>query len=145
MHGRASLRNDQVPYLRTSAYVDAWVVRCKGRNRPRDDGLQPQAHHKCARRNQANGISSSGLIERSDRTRNPKSWGASEKSVCVLLASPPPSFVATSVSCPATPGPEVPKQFGSGTKFLLRSSAPASGGFMAEPVGTCQCSPLTLR
>ena len=27
-------------------------------------------------------------------------------------------------------------------KFLLLSSAPASCGFMAEPVGTCQCSPL---
>jgi hypothetical protein len=27
-------------------------------------------------------------------------------------------------------------------KFLLLSSAPASGGFMAEPVGTCQGSPL---
>jgi hypothetical protein len=29
MHGRASLRNDQIPYLRTPASVDAWVVRCK--------------------------------------------------------------------------------------------------------------------
>jgi hypothetical protein len=33
-------------------------------------------------------------------------------------------------------------QFGSGPKFLLLSSAPASGGFMAEAVGTCQGSPL---
>ena len=33
-------------------------------------------------------------------------------------------------------------QFGLGPKFLLLSSAPASGGFMAEAVGTCQGSPL---
>lgn len=44
------------------------------------------------------------------------------------------------VSCPATPAPE--KQCGSRPKFLLPSSAPASGGFIAEPVGTRQCSPL---
>jgi hypothetical protein len=30
--------------MRASASVDARVVGCKGRNRPRDDGIQPQAH-----------------------------------------------------------------------------------------------------
>jgi len=33
-------------------------------------------------------------------------------------------------------------QKGSLPKFLLLSRAPASGGFMAEPVGTCQGSAL---
>jgi hypothetical protein len=30
--------------MRASASVDPRVVGCKGRNRPRDDGIQPQAH-----------------------------------------------------------------------------------------------------
>ena len=38
-HRRASLRDDQVPYLRTSSSADARAVRCKGRNRPCDDGI----------------------------------------------------------------------------------------------------------
>lgn len=39
MHSRASLRDDQVPYLRAPASLDARIVRCKDRNRPRDDGI----------------------------------------------------------------------------------------------------------
>jgi hypothetical protein len=46
-----------------------------------------------------------------------------------------------------SPAPQRPPltcsmQYGSLPKFLLSSRAPASGGFMAEPVGTCQGSAL---
>ena len=43
---------------------------------------------------------------------------------------------------PAMPTLTSEMQFGCGPKFLLLSSAPASGGFIAEAVGTCQGSPL---
>jgi hypothetical protein len=36
---RASLRDGQVPYLRTSACADAWVVRCKSGNWARYNGI----------------------------------------------------------------------------------------------------------
>ena len=51
-----------------------------------------------------------------------------------LLAGPVPA--------PQRPALTSAMQFGLGPKFLLLSSAPASGGFMAEAVGTCQGSPL---
>jgi Transposase DDE domain len=44
-----------------------------GRDRPRDDGIQPQAHHECSRRNQTDGSAASRLIERNAVTRTPKS------------------------------------------------------------------------
>jgi hypothetical protein len=37
-----------------------------------DDGIQPQAHHKRARRDQTNGSASSRLIDRRGGTHNPK-------------------------------------------------------------------------
>jgi len=46
------------------------------------------------------------------------------------------------VPAPQRPTLTSAMQFGLGPKFLLLSSAPASGGFMAEAVGTCQGSPL---
>jgi transposase len=57
-HGRTPLRDDQIPHLRTSASADAWFVRCASRNRHRHNGLQPQAHHQRARRNQTDGSAS---------------------------------------------------------------------------------------
>jgi hypothetical protein len=52
------------------------------------------------------------------------------------------SFVTDSVPDPQRPALTIAMRFGSGPKFLLLSSAPASDGFMAEAVGTCQGSPL---
>jgi len=43
---------------------------------------------------------------------------------------------------PTTPALTSKIQCGLGPRFLLLLSAPASGGFMAEAVGTCQGSPL---
>ena len=64
-----------------------------------------------------------------------------------LLTLQPPIVPALSashpsgaVSWPPTPAPE--KQHGSGPRFLLLSSAPASCGLIAEAVGTRQGSPL---
>ena len=62
------------------------------------------------------------------------------------LSGPESPFSATLLSGPV-PAPQrralaSAMQFGLGPKFLLLSSAPASGGFMAEAVGTCQGSPL---
>ncbi len=62
--GNSKGRHDEIPYLRTSSSVDARTVRCKGRNRPCDDGIQPKAHYKRAGRNQTDGSAATRLIER---------------------------------------------------------------------------------
>jgi hypothetical protein len=80
-----------------------------------------------------------------ERIGHLKSTQASVESEHTLSAGPSTRiFIAP---CDADPAPQRPAltiemQFGSGPKFLLLSSAPASGGFMAEAVGTCQGSPL---
>jgi hypothetical protein len=43
-----------------------WAVRCTSRNRHRDNGLQPQAHHQRALRSQTDEGTSSRLLERDD-------------------------------------------------------------------------------
>jgi hypothetical protein len=95
MHCRTSLRNDEIPYLRTSAFADARVVRCKGRNRPRDNGIQHQAHDKHARRNQTDGSTSSCLIGRSDGTYNPNAASINE-AFASLYDFPELSFITIS-------------------------------------------------
>jgi len=54
--------NHEVPHLRTSAPADARVVRCTGRNRLGNDGLQHQTHDECARRGQPDGSASLHLM-----------------------------------------------------------------------------------
>jgi hypothetical protein len=58
---------------------------------------------------------------------------------CSCLPLPIP---AVPVPAPQRPTLSDAMQFRLGPKFLLLSSAPASGGFLAEAVGTCQGSPL---
>src|SRR6202041_3789889 len=62
-HSRASVRDNQIPYLRTSAIAYAWVVRRKDRNRARNYGVQPVAHNKPARCAQTDGNTASRLTK----------------------------------------------------------------------------------
>jgi hypothetical protein len=82
MYCRASFCNHQVPHLWTSAPTDARVVRCKGRNRPRDDGVQHQAHDERARLNQADGSSSLAIVEGIDRTQDLKPRALQQEEPC---------------------------------------------------------------
>lgn len=72
MHCRAFLCDNQLPYLRTSAFADARIVQCQGRNRPGDECIQRQTPHRRARRNQTAGSTSSDLTERNVVTQNLK-------------------------------------------------------------------------
>jgi len=54
------------------AETGARIVRCKVRNRSRDDGIQPQAHDKCTRRSQTEGNTSTRLTECRFITHNPE-------------------------------------------------------------------------
>ena len=79
-------------YLRTSASADALVVRCPGRNRPREAGIQPQSDHKRARRNQVDGGTSSRLIQHGGGNTIANSENIRE-GTCVLSPSHGLSFV----------------------------------------------------
>jgi hypothetical protein len=83
MYRRASLRNHQIPHLRTPTPADARVVGCTGRDRPGDDGIQHKTHDERARRNQIDGSASSRLIERNDETQNLKSRSRQPEESCL--------------------------------------------------------------
>ena len=79
-------------YLRTSALADALVVRCPGRDRPREAGIHPQSDHKRALRNHVDGSTSSRLIQHSGGNTIANSKNISE-GTCVLPPSHGLSFV----------------------------------------------------
>jgi hypothetical protein len=84
------------------ASVDARVVWCKGRDRSRDDGVQPQARHRRARRGKTDGNAASRLIQRSAEGHDLNPESMYESSCVPPLPSPDLSFVTTSVAA-ATP------------------------------------------
>ena len=71
---------------RTFPSADALVVRCPGRNRPREAGIQPQSDHQRARSNQVDRRTSSRLIQHSGANTIANSENISE-GTCVLSPS----------------------------------------------------------